>query len=43
MADDCLNFLLENMINVPKITGTFYTRWKVSADGRIIGKGRTTK
>lgn len=33
---------IESLINVPKMVGTFFVRWKVTCDGRIVAKGRTT-
>lgn len=38
-----LNMQLEGMINVPKLAGTFYVRWRVLSDTKLAGKGRTTK
>jgi hypothetical protein len=37
------SFTVESLVNVPKITGTFFIRWKLYCDGKVNSKGRTTK
>lgn len=38
-----LNVELEGMINVPKLAGTYFLRWRILYDTKLAGKGRTTK
>jgi len=37
-----LNIQLESLFNVPKLSGTFYLRWRALCDTHLIAKGRTT-